>query len=212
MPHDEQFYQDWFCHPRRLGLILTQLSIDWVFDFAIDVINQEVSFGAGRIDVLATFNARKKLVFVEVKAGYAGMEDMRQLENYLDRWKELPLAEMGLGGTEPPFGLLVAEGFIDIIGGKRQNTALVQVKLDPHEPFRIVQPDATLRPPDSAGAGPRAKISGLYRLEEHHVKWIEGDATRQLFRQVAECFIDASSPRKSWLDYKSEVGTCRSAL
>jgi Holliday junction resolvase-like predicted endonuclease len=44
-----------------------------------DVVNQEVSFEKGRIDILATFGNRSQLVIVEVKAGEGTMRVARSV-------------------------------------------------------------------------------------------------------------------------------------
>src|SRR5262245_58404670 len=79
----ERFIQDAISQPERLKWVVYDLGHDWTFKESEDYINQEYSFaaggGGGRLDVIGTFNGRKKLAIVEVKAGEVGDEELQQL-------------------------------------------------------------------------------------------------------------------------------------
>src|SRR5262245_61230201 len=108
----ERFVQDSICRPERIRLVLVETGrTDWEFVTPDDILNQEVSFPRGRIDVLATFNRRTRIAVVEVKAGNAGIEAVNHLRSYIDNWRTMPLAEWGLDKLEPSnvIGLVLAE-------------------------------------------------------------------------------------------------------
>jgi hypothetical protein len=108
--------------------------------------NQEVSFGNWRLDILATFEGRRKLVIVEVKAGTAGLEAVNQLKYYLEHWREMPLAQLGLDRItdDDVVGIVLAEEFVGI-PDLPANIALVKCRFEGATwPFRVVPPSETL--------------------------------------------------------------------
>ena len=82
-----------------------------------DVVNQEYTVGAGRIDVLATFAHRTKLLVVETKAGMADFAALDQLKWYLKPEQLAELRrdkELGNVDANDVVGFLVAQGFYGI--------------------------------------------------------------------------------------------------
>ena len=84
---NERFIQDAFsCHDR----IKRTLNLEWNPQDS-DVVNQEFSFfhnsEGGRIDIIATFENRSKLVICEVKQGWVGDYELRQFLWYLEKWE-----------------------------------------------------------------------------------------------------------------------------
>lgn len=206
----EQFIQDALSRPSRLQRVLAELGRnDWHFaenasaDRAQlhDVVNQEVSFEKGRIDILATFSNRSQLVIVEVKAGVAGLEALNQLKRYLEGWRMLPLDSMGLSKVhdDQVIGIVLAEGFV-AVPDTPPNVALVAFKFAGTAwPFRVVPPAETLADGLEEEPTPAtAKASGLYSLADHR-DYLRSPDLRSAYQTVAGCFLDSTDKRSEWL-------------
>jgi len=198
----EQFIQDAICRPERLIHILELAGRSgYKFESSengqlVDVVNQELSFSAGRIDVLATFNARSKVVLVEVKAGEAEQSALDQLMAYLARWADLQRAELGLQDlrNEDVVGILLAEAFVNIAEVPPNVILVTFSMMDGYRPFKIINVAEIER----REARPLKKSSCLYSLNDH-VSYIQGDYLQQKFMDVVNCFLDESDVRRDWL-------------
>ncbi len=203
----EQFVQDLFCRPERIQRVLAEMRRgDWQFvpppndgEFAnCDAVNQEISIAGGRIDTLATFNRRTRLVVVEVKAGSVGLEALNQLKWYLDN---LPLGALGLQNVEAEqvVGVLLAEGFVGI-PCTPTNVGLVEFKFNGTRwPFRVVPPRETMEQGvDDDPAPSAAKTSKLVTFRQH-ADWIVDRGLREAFHRIAHCFTEPGDERSDWV-------------
>jgi len=204
----EQFVQDVLCRPDRIERVLAMMGREgWQFVAPpdegeaadSDLVNQEVSVDKGRIDTLATFNRRTRLVVVEVKAGIAGLEAFNQLNWYL---QNLPLDSLGLQNVqrEHIVGIVLAEGFVGI-PETPANVALLEFKFAGTSwPFRIVEPRDTLGQNIVEDPAPRApKISRLITIRDHR-NWMVDPKLREAFDRIAGCFLDdGSEDRSEWV-------------
>jgi acetolactate synthase regulatory subunit len=203
----EQFVQDVFSRPERIQRVLAMMRREgWQFvplpdegEIAdCDVVNQEISVDKGRIDILATFNRRSRLVVVEVKAGIAGLEALSQLNWYL---QNLPLDSLGLQKVEREHvvGILLAEGFVGI-PDTPANVALLEFKFAGTSwPLRVVEPRDTLGQGIAEDPAPRAaKASRLITYRDHR-DWMLDLRVREAFDRIAHCFLDRSEDRSEWL-------------
>jgi hypothetical protein len=205
----EQFIQDTFCHSDRIQRVLAEMGrSDWQFhaerspgtDSPIDVVNQEVNFAEGRIDILATFDRRRRLAIVEVKAGIAGIDALNQLRLYLRNWSKLKVPETRLDAVEAcdVVGILLAERFQGI-PDLPDNIALLRFEFCGDAwPFKRVLPRDTWQVEPDQAAASRFKQSGLYSLAEH-AEYIQDQSVRDAYLQIARCFLQDQDPRRKWL-------------
>lgn len=202
--HTEQFVQDLLCQPERIQRVLKQLNEqDWHFVTAAengctDVLNQEVNFEHGRLDILATFNGRTRLVIIEVKAGDAGIDAVEQLKSYLGDWpdlqKSLQLPDLA---PEQIRGLVLAEGFTGITE-LPPRISLVQFQWNGNRwPFTIIQPQPQAEPAEEVTVK-AAKRSGLYTVADHSSRILD-EELRNFYCAIANCFLDPTEARFSWV-------------
>jgi hypothetical protein len=206
----EHFIQDAFCRPERIQRVLATIdrsgwqfvpSVDDARSATGDIVNQEVSFEGSRIDILATFDRRTRLVIVEVKAGTVGLEALNQLNAYLKDWRKMSLGSLGLQNVadEDVLGIVLAEGFIGI-PQTPPNVVLLAFELCGNAwPFRVVKPQDTL-PQEVAEDSPQrtVKSSRLMTFAEHRDR-INDLELRDAFSRIAQCFIDPSDARSEWV-------------
>lgn len=197
----ERFIQDAISRPNRMEWLVHDLGRNWQFTDSEDFINQEYSFSAGgecgRIDVICTFNCRRKLAIVEVKAGEIGDEDVRQLSWYLNHSSEL-IRHDQLSKTDEIVGILLAEGCRPLSHQLPQDIFLIEFKLiaEDGSPFHPVLPQIGIVHP---GEGPSAvKNSTLWRLSDHR-DYLLDDALKQAFTDVTALFTEPQNDRAQWI-------------
>ena len=166
----------------------------------IDVVNQEYSIGrGGRIDVIATFDHRKKYLIAECKQGTADKAAFDQLCGYFVNAKDR------FGGAEVR-GFLVAEDFIgigeqDLVA--RKDLSLFAYKMGGHSfLFVHVLPEQLKDYQGAEGEVPfTPQESGLScsRISTCAGSEVEGFATRPLhrFAELLSRLLDVSSWRET---------------
>ena len=208
----EQFIQDVVSRPDRLMRMLHEQAVDkegWFFDADEtkgDVVNQEYTIGAGRIDVIATFSLRTKLLVVETKAGIADSAALDQLKWYLKPEQTAELRsdkELSNVDIDDVVGFLVAQDFSGI--PPQQIPANIHlfrcIVTDVHEEPQLVYVPPRLLPEsaactDEAAPKPR-RTSQLTRLSEHvsYIGWnnrLPQEVSQRLqeaFRKFLRCFL-----------------------
>jgi hypothetical protein len=209
----EQFIQDVVSRPDRLVRMLKEQAVgreSWFFDpdeTEGDVVNQEYTVGAGRIDVIATFARRTKLLIVETKAGIADFAALDQLKWYLEPEQLAALRrdkQLSDVCNDNVVGFLVAQDF----SGIPPQHIPANIHL-----FRCIITDAREQPmlkhvlpgslPESAAcddeAAPKPKRgSQLTRLPEHinyigsnnRLQQDESQRLREDFCRFLRCFLE----------------------
>ena len=206
----EQFIQDALCWPERIQRVLRDSGREgWeFFDVpsvdpfgAADVVNQEVSFDQGRVDIFATFNHRTRLAIIEVKAGIVGLEAVKQLNWYLENWRKMNCDFLHLRVAEPDVvGIVLAEGFVGI-PDLPPNVLLVEFKFNGDAwPFRIVDPEETLSTDVTDAPSPDAgKFSQLYSFSDHRDYINKSPTLRDAFERISLFLTDADDKRRDWI-------------
>ncbi len=222
---EEQYIQDVLSRPECLESLLAQLAahrlVDtcgWQFDYDEadgDIVNQEYSIGdRKRIDVLATFGRRRKVLVVEVKKEVANPSEFEQLKGYLDRIKKDQVAikandpALGYADLELAFGLLIAPDFLDITREDLQSQSCIHLfrwkvtDIDNAPFITYVIPESL--PEVSVIAVPMpTKRSRLLRLIDHST-FLSPDLN-EAFEELRYCFLrDHSRSRWVYVNVKSD--------
>jgi hypothetical protein len=196
----EQFIQDGLCDEHRLQEVVRWFKPGWTYqsgDYEIcDIINQEVNFSVGRLDVLATFDNRKKVAILETKAGDASDGDLAQLKNYLDARNEL-FKQIRIGENTEILGILVAEGFqiqkSNVEG--RDDLGLVLFKKDGRKlRFEKTSPETLASEVNSKDDSRIEKRSALVVLQER-INYVD-PSLRCEFEKASWLFLDDEKQRQ----------------
>lgn len=188
IPVYEKLIQDEVSRPECLKEMLAQLvdrrlldSSEWKFDpdeADGDIVNQEYAIGARAVDVIATFNKRRKVLIAETKWGEATNSDLEQLEGYIAvlredreviRRTEPSMANADLDGV---IGLLVGQAFAGITSDDlrlKPGIHLFRCEFSgPQSPPAFTYVPPTILPASPTSAPPnRSRRSYLVRLRDH---------------------------------------------
>ena len=198
----ELFIQDIATHGKRLEKILYDHGwTNWEFFEPNDIVVQEHSFSAGRIDILATFNKRTKLLVIEVKNGTANKYCIDQLTHYLDHSADL-IENLGdLVSVDDPDndtkGLLIAESFfLPQNYDQKQKIFFTEFSLNDGDfPFRQAQ----IQPCDPDEEIPTYTKSSTLKTIEDHRERITVTELQEAYDTLSQAFLKADDPRTGWL-------------
>ena len=201
----EQFIQD-AAAPRLGHLVHKVLCLPWEPQDGVPT--EEFSFSRGRIDILATFGAKRRLLFVEVKRGCAGSDAVRQLAGYLENASDIAAAigcpPVPTATAEPaftPHGVIISHSFDSSAreAALNRGISLVTFSLAPGKfPFRLAT-EFDERDPHDQDRGPPS--SGLVTVEDH-ANWIEHDELQAAFHRLSKGALrdpSAGAERAHWI-------------
>ena len=218
IPVYEKLIQDEVSRPECLKEMLAQLvdrrlldSSEWKFDpdeADGDIVNQEYAIGARAVDVIATFNKRRKVLIAETKWGEATNSDLEQLEGYIAvlredreviRRTEPSMANADLDGV---IGLLVGQAFAGITSDDlrlKPGIHLFRCEFSgPQSPPAFTYVPPTILPASPTSAPPnRSRRSYLVRLRDHTADL--GPELHSAFTEFTRCFLEANDPRYRWV-------------
>lgn len=212
----ERFIQDAISCPHRIQRLLNSRNLDWQFyeskgdELPADVVNQEFSFSSdgigGRVDVVATFENRSKLVLCEVKRGSVGDNELEQLLWYVEEWDSdgRKVADKSLSSIDGVTGLLLAQDFFPIDSALLKKAAelnvfFVQFNFDSQSfPFQIVQPSVRPNDPfDGEVSTTTLRHSSLWTESDWH-DYCHSEILEE-FKKWSDCLLDAGDERISWI-------------
>lgn len=210
---NEKFIQDAFTNPARVSRVLREIGKDWSFKDCStgkpDAITQEFSFAAegegGRIDILATFENRTKLMICEVKPGMVTDPQAEQLRWYVDNWisGKATIADESISEIRDVCGILLAEDFDSMTGQYLNHPNLHFVKFDQHSkdfPFAIAHPkEKTLDGDDEESTAPTKTFRQSWLWLPDDKKEHFPDEVKTAFDTWMNCFLDDNDPRRQWI-------------
>ena len=190
--------------------------MEWQFfdgnsDLPGDVVNQEYSFShdgvGGRVDIIATFENRERLMLCEVKPTTAGDAELEQLLWYVEKWhsdkSEIADEPIGQIKANNVVGVLLATGFFDLEAkllekAKELNIYFVEFDFSHADfPFKVFHPSP--RTADQSGEEPNTKLKHSRLCTEQD--WI-GSCKPELveeFQKWTNCLIEDDPERLSWV-------------
>jgi hypothetical protein len=194
----EKLIQDAASGSDRLARIVIDI-LDWGWDppGKDDVVTQEYSFQDGRIDILATFGDRTKVLLVEVKQGAAGAVAVQQLAHYMAKFD---VAKAVGGPPEDVRGIVIAQSFHASAADAASNhpkIGLVEFHLERNRfPFRRPTPPKVTQTEQKEP--PTSGLTTVYT----HAKRIADPDLRQAFQDLSEGVRSGASieaERRHWL-------------
>jgi hypothetical protein len=197
----ELFIHDVVSNLDRLQAMLKTIGENWSIERRkkpADVVNQEYWVGGGAIDVVGTFDNRRHLVIVEVKAGTADATAIDQLKWYLDHRNE----NEHLKKFERVVGFLVAQDYLGVSRNMIPEEAfLFSFTWPSGNPFEY-RPPGSFPPATETVAGNQAKGAGrhsaLFCLEDH-IDYIRDAEMKEAFKLFTRCFLDEASIDCQWV-------------